>query len=244
MSTEFDICAEIAGGLAGRAGAWEFVADFAACWVSPLSESDGCSGAELAAAEERLGLRFPAAVREAYSLFGHRPDLTGNQDELLAPDRLDLDEAAQMLIFRTEAQGVWEWGVALADPAQADPPVAVRLSEEDDGHWSVWLDRFSVACVETVLSEALFAAPHISEPLDADGLDLVDRIYPRLPVPEYRLFADDPGFRWFAGPDVVLRVDPADCLLARARTPEAFDLLRRTVPEAWISTADFACPAW
>jgi hypothetical protein len=53
---------------------------FAGSWRSPLTERDGCGEDELAAAERRLGLRLPAAVREAYALFGKWPDLTSNQD--------------------------------------------------------------------------------------------------------------------------------------------------------------------
>jgi hypothetical protein len=48
-------------------------------------DGNGYGKADIDAAEERLGVRFPAAVREAYGLFGRRADLTSNQDRQLRP---------------------------------------------------------------------------------------------------------------------------------------------------------------
>ncbi|WP_040840674.1 SMI1/KNR4 family protein [Nocardia brevicatena] len=236
MSTGFDVGAEFVHGVADRAGVWRFIAGFAAHWISPLADADGWSEADLVAAEENLGVRLPSAMRKAYRLFGRREDLTGNQDFLLSPAHLDLDETGEMLVFRVENQGVWEWGVSMADPYEPDPRVAIRLSGDDPEQWGAWLDRFLLACVEMVLSESLYSAVHISEPLSADDLARVERMYSRLPIPECHVFADDSGIRWFAGQDVLLRVDPADCLGARARTAEALDRLRRSFPENWAVT--------
>jgi hypothetical protein len=49
--------------------------------------------------------------------------------------------------------------VRLADLDVVDPPVVMRLDMADKQaeSWTVWLDRFSMACVEMVLSEYLFS---------------------------------------------------------------------------------------
>lgn len=58
-------------------------------WIrSPLTGTDGYTPAELDAAQARLGLPLPAALRDAYQLLGQRHDLTDNQDSLLAPKDL------------------------------------------------------------------------------------------------------------------------------------------------------------
>jgi hypothetical protein len=90
MSPGLDISAEVAAAVGGRAGVWQFIRDFAGLWRSSLADGDGYGEADINAAEERLGVRFPAAVREAYELFGRRTDLTSNQDRLFRPGELRL----------------------------------------------------------------------------------------------------------------------------------------------------------
>ncbi|MGO4615413.1 hypothetical protein AB4305_13180 [Nocardia sp. 2YAB30] len=238
MSTGFDVCAELARGVADRAGAWQFIKGFAAHWSSPLTAADGWTDAELAAVENRLGFRLPLAMREAYGLFGRRADLTSNQDEFLPPDRLQMDEDGEMLTFRVENQGIWDLGISMADLAVPDPPVMVRsdIFDESSDICLPWLDRFSLACIEVVLSESVYSA--MEEFGDVNCLTLSDetrleQLYSRLPIPEYPQLPAEAGYRWFAGPDVLLRVDPADCLFVRARTPEALDQVRRSLPGGW-----------
>ncbi|WP_223184536.1 SMI1/KNR4 family protein [Streptomyces sp. CBMA152] len=84
---------------------WRFIQGFAAHWADALEHGDGWTEADLVAAEERLGVRLPVAMREAYLLFGRRRDLTSNHDELLAPDELYVDDAGEALVFRHENQG-------------------------------------------------------------------------------------------------------------------------------------------
>src|SRR3954471_17711909 len=99
MTDTFDVGRELAAGIGGPEDAWRFIRSFAASWRTPLLEEDGVAGGgpagggaggELDAPETGLGLRLPAALREAYRLFGRRTDLTSNQDVLLGPERLTL----------------------------------------------------------------------------------------------------------------------------------------------------------
>jgi hypothetical protein len=105
------------------------------------------------AAEQRIGAELPAALREAYLLFGRRPDLTARQDRLVPPRELGFDDPGTAVVFRVENQYCAEWGVAAAGLASTDPPVYVR--DRSRGGWEPFLDRVSVACVEMVLSEVL-----------------------------------------------------------------------------------------
>jgi hypothetical protein len=51
-------------------------------------EGDGWNEADIVTEAKCLGIRFPAALRRAYQLFGRREDLTSNQDSLLSPSEL------------------------------------------------------------------------------------------------------------------------------------------------------------
>lgn len=158
MADRFDVAEALAGGCPARADAWAFIRDFAAAWSTPLSPTDGFSSADVQRAEDRLGLRLPAALREAYALFGRRRDLVAQQNPMLEPDELLLDPSGDLLVFRSENQGCAGWGVALADLSREDPPVALFGDRLPGSSRLDYRDRFSLACVETVLSEAASAS--------------------------------------------------------------------------------------
>lgn len=226
---------------------WRTIAAIARDWSEPLIESEDTAkaeagiGAELEAAEARLGLALPGALREAYRLLGHRPDLTSNQDQLLAPDELHLDGDRGVLVYRVENQACAYWGIRGADLELEDPPVLLRsdLAKPRAEDWEPWLDRVSTAFVEIVLSETLPRDDGLAD--FADGFDedeptreILEREYTRLPIPEYPLGQDE-GCRWYVGGDVLLRADPGNLVNVRARTPEALDTLRGRFPGAWVN---------
>ncbi|MGK5558368.1 hypothetical protein ACSNOI_42885 [Actinomadura kijaniata] len=208
-----------------------FARRFAAEWATPLTEGDGFPAEELDAAEARLGVRLPGALREAYRLFGRRADLTSNHDTLLAPSDLYVLDGA--LVFRSENQGAANWGVPLADAGLADPPAFVRadLADKSAERWEPWLDGLTRAVEEMLLSEAL----HASEDL-CDGRDLEDDDVERLE----RAFTARPDLpapwgRWFTGPDLMIRVEGDDWLSVRARTGEALDRFRDDHDGDWVN---------
>lgn len=141
MSAGFDISQEIASSLGSHQGAWGFIGRFAERWLTPLTEDDGWAKADLQAAEQRLGVRLPPAIHEAYGLFGRRGDLTSVQDRLLGPKELAVDAAGDVLVYRVENQAVDVWGVPLAALEQPDPPVLVANNFEV-GSWEPYLERF------------------------------------------------------------------------------------------------------
>jgi len=237
MSDAFDLGQEVAASLGSRQGAWRFVRRFAQSWLTPLTIDDGWTSADLQAAERRLGLRLPPAIREAYGLFGRRQDLTSVQDRLLGPDELEVDLTGEVLIHRVENQSVAVWGVPLAAMAQPDPPVVLARNFEDVG-WEPFLDRFSVACVEMVLSESLFSAPvELSDnrELDPAAAALVGQLFASLAMPAYPMWALPGGsVRWFVGPEVLVCDFAGTWLWVRARTTAELDAVRVALPGEWL----------
>lgn len=233
-----DIARELAAGLADRQAAWRFIRHFAAGWLTPLVDGDGWRDAELEAAERRLGVPLPAALREAYRLFGRRRDLTSNQDTLLDPAELYVEPTGEALIFRVESQGFAHWGVLTADLGQPDPPVVVKLNlrNEQAECWHGWLGTFSAACIEMVLSESIYAREELGDNKAQDDAeaDQLEQRYEQLALPDYPTPpAGGAAVRWFSGPDVVLRDDQQGSLWARARTAAALERMRRNLPGDW-----------
>jgi hypothetical protein len=220
----FDVAGSAARAMHDRSAAWRFIEGFAAAWTEPIEPQDGWSRRELAEAEDRLGVSLPEALKEALALFGKRPEVTSNHDRLLAPAELRLD--GEVLIFRSD-QWIEAWGTSLAGE---DPEVLVRADSLDkyEYRWNPWLPRFSLACVELVLSMALFrdgAETADREMSDAD-ISLLEEHFTLLPL-------NSPLSRWFVSDDVIVREDDHAWLWACARTPEALELLAKQLPGAW-----------
>jgi hypothetical protein len=220
----FDVAGSVAGAVHDRSAAWRFIEGFAAAWTEPIGPEDGWSRRELAEAEDRLGVRVPEAVKEALALFGKRPEVTSTHDRLLAPAELRLDR--DVLVFRSD-QWLETWGVPLAGE---DPEVLVRRDFEGNYQypWKPWMPRFSLACVELVMSMAVFGyggGTADRERSDAD-VPLLEEHFTLLPL-------NNPLSRWFVSDDLIIREDDRAWLWACARTPEAFELLVERFPGPW-----------
>ena len=169
---------------ADRANAWEFTRRFAAAWSRPLDQRDGCAESELAETEARLGRRLPIAVREAYRLLGTRDDLTRNHDRLLQPHELEVDDG-HWLVCRVQNQHSALWAVDLTDPDEPDPPTRWRDPTTSTRTWRPFVDRFSQACVEMVLTESLFTQTDLSDnrELDDTAIAALEAAYQPLGFP-------------------------------------------------------------
>lgn len=229
-----------------RALAWWFITGFATYWGRPLGDGDGWDPAAVDAAERRLGLALPAALREAYLLFGRRDDLTSNQDRLLPPDELYVQDGA--LVYREENQGCAFWGIPLADlereatagddavgagaagdDAVRDNPRTVGrldLADKSQERWEPWMPSLTAACVEIVMSEALMDPDAHTDFLDTDGEGLAREVETLCD----RLQPFGPGSSWFAGADVLIREVEDAFVCVRARTAEALDPIRAVLP--------------
>lgn len=235
MTDRFDVGKAMLSGVGGRAEALRFIRAFAAEWTTPLRDGDGVDHEELHDAEQALGFELPAALREAYLLFGRRFDLTRNQDRLLPPRVLEIDESGEVLVFRHENQSVASWGIPLADIAELDPPVVMKHGEG----WQPFLDRVSLACVEMVLTEVLFGSEYLENAaeLPAELISALEANYQRVNFPEYPMWsAPAESVRWFSAPGQLLRLDGAGesaWLFVRGRTADDLRRICRLIPGDW-----------
>lgn len=252
MMPPFDLYGELAAAARDADGAWRFVRRFAEWDGRPLSAADGCDDGELAEARQPL----PRALREAYALIGRRRDLTRNQDRLLAPREVYVEDTGRVLVFRVENQHVTRWGIPVAALGEPDPPVVFEMPT-GTGEWRPFLDRVSLAAVEMVLSEWMLSGD-VADNRDLDdaaALAALETGFHRLPLPDYPLWAGPDGrpMRWFTGPDVtgpdvagrddagpdaILRDDAGVWLWVRATTPRALAAVRDALPGDWLMVED------
>jgi len=94
----------------------------------PLTERMGMSSKLLAAAEKRLRVRIPAALRAYYLVAGNERRFNTCHNRLLAPQDWDIDK--QRLIFMVENQAAIWWGVSTRNPDSEDPPVSQGIDDE------------------------------------------------------------------------------------------------------------------
>ncbi|MFI5634947.1 SMI1/KNR4 family protein [Streptomyces sp. NPDC051664] len=240
MTRGFDMVRSLAAGVEGRKGAWEFIRGFVANWSEGLGDEDGWGEADLVAAEERLGIRLPLVLREAYRLFGRRQDLTSNHDVLLSPSQLYVDEAKEALVFRHENQGAASWGILLDKLMDEDPAVVIKtdLADQAAERWENWLERLSLCFIEIVLSESVQAEGECCDFLsdfDDYGVELLEQNCSRLPFPAYPVGEEEHPTRWFLGDDVLLRDDDGMFLLARGRTEAALNGVRDLLQGDWLN---------
>lgn len=98
----------------------------------PLAPEEGLSSAKIEAAERRLGVRLPQALREYYRVAGNFEELNTNYNQLLPLEALDWDD--EYVVFMVENQGVVFWAVSLEQMVQDDPEVWQRV-RESPGQW-------------------------------------------------------------------------------------------------------------
>ncbi|MGW4383423.1 SMI1/KNR4 family protein [Kitasatospora sp. NPDC004531] len=219
-----DLVRDLPAALADRAAAWRLIGDLAAFWGAPLIPDSGSTDAELDAAEARLGLRLPVAVREAYRLIGNRPDLTSNQDTLLPPDRLYVDQ--DCLVHRVENQSCAYWGIPLAALDQDDPPTVAwpDVAPSVPLEITPWTASFSTECLGIVLTEPLLDDSAHVDGGEVDPAALTG--WTELP----RLHAPGVDIRHFTRPDALLALLDGAWLAVRAVDEEALDALCEELP--------------
>ena len=234
--------AQSLAGVRDAGSAFAFIEWFAREWLTPLRDGDGCTAEELAAAEERLGLRLPASMAAFYRLLGRRRDLTSNQDRLIALNSLTVEDG--VLIYRIEAQGCASWGVRVSDMGLADPPVVFCEGYRDGSPWRRFLGSFSLAAVEMVLYEAIFVGEvgrHDNRELDEPDIARLEEKYERLPFPDYPAWWQpevQQAIRWFGGPDVLLREDSRTWLWVLARSTASLARVRDALPGEWSEASE------
>jgi hypothetical protein len=93
-----------------------------------LLPSDGTPEQRIRAAEERLRIALPAAIREYFLAAGEADRLNRAYSILFRPEELRIEQ--NYLIFMEENQGVVHWGIALSALPHPDRTVWQRVNSD------------------------------------------------------------------------------------------------------------------
>lgn len=111
------------------------MASFQRCYRSlfqtfgcPLSEHAKLSTDVIAAAQKRLGVPIPAALRDYYLVAGRERRFATCYQRILPPSQWTVDK--HRLIFMEENQCVVFWGVSVRNPKTKDPPVSQGINDD------------------------------------------------------------------------------------------------------------------
>lgn len=94
----------------------------------PLTEREATPREELAAAEKRLGVKAPPALRDYYLVAGRERRFNVCCHRLMPPEEWRIDK--HRLLFIEENQVVCWWGVSTRNPASEDPPVSQGINDD------------------------------------------------------------------------------------------------------------------
>jgi len=94
----------------------------------PLTERTAMSSEVLDAAQERLAVQIPAALRDYYLVAGRERRFNMSCERLLPPPDWEVNK--HRLIFMEENQSVGWWGVSTRNPNSDDPPVSFGMNDE------------------------------------------------------------------------------------------------------------------
>ena len=177
---------------------WARLKAFVAEWHTPLTEADGIPEAELVAAETRLDITLPTALKEWYRLAGRRTNITRQQNFLLLPDELKLvtDESSRhwlgdfldgsqrderILVFHTENQDVMQWGIRETHWDRMDPPVVL-----DEIGWEVENGLLSQFALQMVILETMATSPHLNVAFtDREGIRACEELFGDIGLPDW-----------------------------------------------------------
>jgi hypothetical protein len=93
-----------------------------------LTKAQGVPATNIMAAEKRIGVKIPAALREYYLVAGREKRLNHCLNRLLPPQDWRIDK--QRLIFMEENQSVVWWGASIRTSLSSDPPVYQGINQE------------------------------------------------------------------------------------------------------------------
>ena len=96
----------------------------------PLGRRSATPPSVISAAEKRLGVRIPTALRDFYLVAGRERRFNQIQNWLSSPNEWFVDKSR--LAFLRENQAVCWWAVRISEKNLDDPPVLVGVGEQDD----------------------------------------------------------------------------------------------------------------
>jgi hypothetical protein len=185
------------------------------------------------AAELRLGLSLPKALREWYLLYGNLSDVWNVQDQFLPPDELSIHDG-RVVVYR-ENQNVVRWFIRASDLDAPDPPINVSDVDDDRSFHSA-ATAISEFAVQMLLLNAKFSRRALfraNGQVTSAALDAILEDLNRLPFPDLHW----PPFptRLYGNSDVLAELQAFTWLWITARDARCFDHLMRLGEEAGVA---------
>jgi hypothetical protein len=220
--------------LAAREDRWSLLKDFVAEWHTPIQEGDGYSVEDIDAAEQRLSLELPLALREYYLLLGKREDLVAAANFLVSPDELEVRDG--LLVFYSGPQGVLEWGIRRRDLKLDDPPAylndsGIHETPQKPIRENETLSEFVLQML--VVETAYFSKLGGSVETDAKTLEAFQQTLTPLGLPDWH-WPDYPC-RSYGAIDILINAMPStrqsgkQFLLIGANTKDAVQRVAKTI---------------
>ena len=128
--------------------------------------------AKITAAEQHLGIRFPAVLREYLLTLGGREAVNQSFNRLLPLEKMDFDD--DYLVLMEENQGVFLCGIARADLAQDNPPVHIGFytGETESYEWQPHLPDTSALLLELACTNATMGGlRYCANIMDEESID-------------------------------------------------------------------------
>lgn len=217
-----------------RVERWSRLDAILRAWFPAAAGQTAFDAADLHAAEARLRLQAPCALREWYERTAARTEVWSLQDRLLSPDQWYVESG--VLVFVVENQGVVRWGIRVSDTATDDP--AVMVSDPDGGQeWLLAGATTSAFAIQFAVLNAKWsdAIAHRANGAGSDELfAAIAERYPRLPFPDLN-WPTSPT-RLYGHDDLILENSADTWLWVSARTDAALDEiadLARATGAAW-----------
>ncbi len=121
----------------------------------PLTRQDGIPAGKIAAAEKRLGIRLPDALRDYYLIAGRERVLNHIHNHLCAPEECEVLNGK--LAFVEENQCVVVWGVAAGLRPLSDPAIYQgSVLDGEPGRWFLECRKCSTFLVFMLHLQASF----------------------------------------------------------------------------------------
>lgn len=132
----------------------------------------GLPEAEIITAEQRLGICFPAVLREYLLTLGGSEAVNQSFNRLLLLEKMDFD--GDYLVLIEENQGVFLCGIAKADLAQDNPPVHIGFytDKTDSYEWQPHLPSTRALLLELACTNATMGGlPYCANIMDEESAD-------------------------------------------------------------------------
>ena len=128
--------------------------------------------AKITAAEQHLGIHFPAVLREYLLTLGGSEAVNQSFNRLLPLEKMDFDD--DYLVLMEENQGVFLCGIARADLVQDNPPVHIGFctDETESYKWQPHLPDTSALLLELACTNATMGGlRYCANIMDEESID-------------------------------------------------------------------------